>query len=393
MQHCVGSYAKEAQAGRTTIYSLRDPKGHPHVTIEIKNNRIQQIKGKQNDKPAEKYQPYVEEFKEWLSENDISTERVSPHLLAYADALEEHDHDIDEDHLEAYAQEWHDNTSNAEEAVEWLKSGMSAHDSALVGELGSEGVTPEEYNSFPWPVLARITSRGDVPSNLDELVAVARMANKLIELAPLRDGPSESAAQSELFDRPAYVSARVPGQDPSGTRMMKASWGGSETKQRWPSISFGTWDEDYSGDDEHLHWLYPAEEWLAEQFKSDPDDDAYVGPWFIHRFTPELATEWWDAGIEDGELAHELRRRRVTLKMLEEVDIGPALTEFENLKELATRKWLRKPYEGDEAKLAGQQRLAADFKRFAAAIADDIAHQIDGAGTRRNPKRTSRRRV
>lgn len=33
--HCVGSYASEVGSGRTIIYSLRDPKGMPHVTMEM----------------------------------------------------------------------------------------------------------------------------------------------------------------------------------------------------------------------------------------------------------------------------------------------------------------------------------------------------------------------
>lgn len=35
MGHCVGGYGPAVEAGRTQIYSLRDPKGDPHVTFEI----------------------------------------------------------------------------------------------------------------------------------------------------------------------------------------------------------------------------------------------------------------------------------------------------------------------------------------------------------------------
>lgn len=35
MNHCVGGYAPEAESGRALIYSLRDEKGKPHVTIEM----------------------------------------------------------------------------------------------------------------------------------------------------------------------------------------------------------------------------------------------------------------------------------------------------------------------------------------------------------------------
>lgn len=39
MGHCVGGYCPEVVAGRTRIYSLRDAKGQPHVTIEVRPNQ------------------------------------------------------------------------------------------------------------------------------------------------------------------------------------------------------------------------------------------------------------------------------------------------------------------------------------------------------------------
>jgi hypothetical protein len=36
MGHCVGGYCSDVEAGSTKIYSLRDAKGEPHVTIEVK---------------------------------------------------------------------------------------------------------------------------------------------------------------------------------------------------------------------------------------------------------------------------------------------------------------------------------------------------------------------
>jgi hypothetical protein len=35
MGHCVGGYCPDVQSGKTKIYSLRDAKGEPHVTIEV----------------------------------------------------------------------------------------------------------------------------------------------------------------------------------------------------------------------------------------------------------------------------------------------------------------------------------------------------------------------
>lgn len=99
MGHCVGGYCPDVMEGRSRIYSLRDAKGEPHVTVEVrpprvisqseaadqarkeglrgqefaervfdlmegKNQpqRIAQIKGKQNRAPKEEYLPYVQDF-------------------------------------------------------------------------------------------------------------------------------------------------------------------------------------------------------------------------------------------------------------------------------------------------------------------------------------------
>lgn len=99
MGHCVGGYCDDVAAGASNIFSLRDAKGFPHVTIEtappsrqdfISKNfrdytdllqegsaiadkwvreqlakqpgRIVQIKGKQNKAPVDDYLPFVQDF-------------------------------------------------------------------------------------------------------------------------------------------------------------------------------------------------------------------------------------------------------------------------------------------------------------------------------------------
>lgn len=77
MGHCVGGYCDDVASGRTKIYSLRDAKGQPHVTVEVaptggrdyesmrnfpEGPRIVQIKGKQNRAPNEEYLPFVQDF-------------------------------------------------------------------------------------------------------------------------------------------------------------------------------------------------------------------------------------------------------------------------------------------------------------------------------------------
>ena len=80
MGHCVGGYCDDVASGRSRIYSLRDAKGQPHVTVEVQPMkagylpepsedpaaeiapRIVQIKGKQNRAPNPEYLPFVQDF-------------------------------------------------------------------------------------------------------------------------------------------------------------------------------------------------------------------------------------------------------------------------------------------------------------------------------------------
>lgn len=78
MGHCVGGYCDPVFNSRQRIFSLRDSKGQPHVTIEMqpagsekigdikagltKNWEIHQVKGKGNLKPKDEYIPYVQDF-------------------------------------------------------------------------------------------------------------------------------------------------------------------------------------------------------------------------------------------------------------------------------------------------------------------------------------------
>lgn len=79
MGHCVGGYCDGVLSGRSRIFSLRDAKGEPHVTVEVGETlaapgsanygsgielppRITQIKGKQDRAPNPEYLPFVQDF-------------------------------------------------------------------------------------------------------------------------------------------------------------------------------------------------------------------------------------------------------------------------------------------------------------------------------------------
>ena len=80
MGHCVGGYGSEARQG--LIYSLRDPKGEPHVTIEfdrdptsgVQQADILQAQGKQNRSPIAEYQEKLDEWYGHLDEKGVSVE-------------------------------------------------------------------------------------------------------------------------------------------------------------------------------------------------------------------------------------------------------------------------------------------------------------------------------
>ncbi len=89
MGHCVGSYCDDVASGRTTIYSLRDARNEPHATIEVlppsyfyrdyppTPPKVDQIKGKGNEPPVEKYRPMI---KQWLQTTDFEYENSPDYL-------------------------------------------------------------------------------------------------------------------------------------------------------------------------------------------------------------------------------------------------------------------------------------------------------------------------
>lgn len=63
MGHCVGGggYERGVKNKTIRIYSLRDRKNEPHVTVEynVRHNSFIQVQGKQNDAPVVKYHPAI----------------------------------------------------------------------------------------------------------------------------------------------------------------------------------------------------------------------------------------------------------------------------------------------------------------------------------------------
>ena len=89
MGHCVGGYCDVVSSGERIIYSLRSPGNEPHATIEVTSPsyiyrdypptppKVEQIKGKGNAPPVEKYRPMI---KQWLQTTNFQYERSEDYL-------------------------------------------------------------------------------------------------------------------------------------------------------------------------------------------------------------------------------------------------------------------------------------------------------------------------
>ena len=74
MGHCVGSYCEQVEAGDARIFSLRDPKNVPHVTLEADPSgwHFKQIEGNGpktgNAEPGQEYKDMIREWSEHLED-------------------------------------------------------------------------------------------------------------------------------------------------------------------------------------------------------------------------------------------------------------------------------------------------------------------------------------
>lgn len=76
MNNCVSNYYDDVSCNKTNIYSLRDTNNKPHVTLEVKNNVVTQIKGNCNHSVKKDYIDYVKDFLDnhYVKYNDINDE-------------------------------------------------------------------------------------------------------------------------------------------------------------------------------------------------------------------------------------------------------------------------------------------------------------------------------
>ncbi len=94
MQHCVGegpAYFEAVEGGYTRIFSLRDPKGQPHATMEwnIENGSVEQFKGKQNVLPDLRYVLRMVPFRRDVLDRQSKVRSLSQFRPGVLDAFRE----------------------------------------------------------------------------------------------------------------------------------------------------------------------------------------------------------------------------------------------------------------------------------------------------------------
>ena len=191
MGHCVGGYCDDVRDGKSKIYSLRDAKGEPHVTIETSPSQKQlrkedllpykeaaleeakrlpngymdadvrdieirmarenmpdqivQIKGKQNAKPKDDYIPFVQDFVRsgnWSTVGDFNNTG-----LISADQIRKAGWDLSGNTQKYFTkQEYDDLLRNEQKKVEGIKRGgkvsISKNPDTMMLEINNKRIKP-----------------------------------------------------------------------------------------------------------------------------------------------------------------------------------------------------------------------------------------------------------
>lgn len=159
MGHCIGSadqpYGRCLDQGRLTAYSLRDPKGHPHVTMAYNSDgSLAEIYGPNDDPVKDEYQEMLDE---WGGQTDHEVDQGNAEGMQ-EQAEAPHFYFPAADSMESYANFHHPDSS--------LESAMHMSEGGENGEVGPE--TSLEWENPEWSGIAeqylnRVLPREDDP--------------------------------------------------------------------------------------------------------------------------------------------------------------------------------------------------------------------------------------
>lgn len=84
MHHCVGSYVQRIAKGETTILFIREKENQkePFYTLEIKNEKVQQCRGKYNAEMSSEVEKFVEQFKKKILASKPKKEKQKKQQVA-----------------------------------------------------------------------------------------------------------------------------------------------------------------------------------------------------------------------------------------------------------------------------------------------------------------------
>jgi hypothetical protein len=295
MQHCVGSYYNEVKNGNTVIYSVRDPRGRPHVTIEFDPELkfVKQIQGKQNESPAPKYQKYVDEFVE-----SDALPQMDPVTKEVYDALSQSGQD--DEYIRHDVARWVEMFGR--DAIDWIQGGF--YDLEEAERLHALGVEPGDTAEWPMAAWHRM-HYGDLgtwgcdknDATLESFVKLMKIVSAISrsEREEKASGPALAYAKQTKF---AFVE-ETPEQ--ISRSLDRSKW-------EWTSKAYG---RDIDGDEAIA--LVQAERWAD----SDIDDVDDIEAWYNEFFTPAEAEAWEEVGIDKPEIAAVLRAERVTPEQVE----------------------------------------------------------------------------
>jgi len=279
MQHC-----GTAERRGSVLYSIRDPKGFPHVTVEYhpKTKDVVQVRGKQNQPPIAKYQKYADEFL-------ASLPRLPPRIEAILKVIREDDTSgHDEEYDLPLAMEWANAGFSASELSDWLGAGLDSGRSDVAETLASENVSPAEFTTFPYPVFELIRDDGGFDT---DLIGIARLYVAMAGRMPVR---RQTEFEFAVQKKQPLPPGRFKGTEGLG-QMLK------DDRQR----------------------LLEAQDWVdAARGAKIYEEPGVMAGWWSRGFTPRELERWSEEGITDSRVAEALVSFGIGAHDLEGLNVG-----------------------------------------------------------------------